>query len=89
MTDHNKDDALDFIRTDVQRRLRLYKRRVQKEAELEYARLLGEQTRLVPDSIPDHIALAERALNEATKNWLGINAVPQRAIETISDSQAA
>ena len=80
MTDHSRDDALDFIRTDVQRRLRLYKRRVQKEAELEYNRLLSEQARLSPDSKPDHIDLAERALDEATKNWLGVNAVPQRAI---------
>lgn len=89
MTDHNKDDALDFIRTDVQRRLRLYKRRVQKEAELEYARLLGEEARLFPTCVPDHIALAERALDEATKNWLGINAVPQRAIGVGDDSQTA
>lgn len=81
MSDHDKSDAFDLIRTDLQLRLRRYKRRIQKEAEVEYERLHAEEKRLDPERAPDPIQLAKRALDKATVTWLGVDAVPRQAIE--------
>jgi hypothetical protein len=79
MTDHQKGDALDLIRTDLQLFLRQYKRRVQTEAEAIYARKSLEASR--SDAPFDHLSAAREALEEAKGEWLGVSSSPQKAIE--------
>lgn len=69
---HEKDDALDVIRTGVQLHLRQYKRRVQTAAENEYERLEKVHALGQGKEPFDHIGAATAALGAATKEWLGI-----------------
>lgn len=72
MSNHEKADALDVIRTGVQLHLRQYKRRVQVAAEAEYERLSGEHERSSGKEPFDHLAAASKALGHATQEWLGV-----------------
>lgn len=79
---HEKDDALDVIRTGVQLHLRQYKRRVQTAAENEYERL--EKIHALGNSKEpfDHLAAATEALKIATQEWLGVSSPMQaKALE--------
>lgn len=84
-TNHEYDDALDHIRTEIQLHLRKYRRRVQKEAELELDRLESAHAVAQLDASEeekedfDYEHAAEMAVRSATARWL--RGQPQRALD--------